>query len=160
MSRCTKPEGCDCLTLGAARMFCEHMNGEHPAGEMEALGIANWKRIDPATRRLCADHLRMVIGDHPAVLERWRDQKRRGIAPGSDDVRFHFSGGMAVRNVLRQVLLDHRLPGPEAERNWDDFYMGAIDEIASESGAADPQPRRPSLLARAWGYWLRATRPS
>jgi hypothetical protein len=46
---------------------------------------------------------------------------------------FHFSEGMAVRNLLRDVLRDEQLPPVEYPvgpmRNWDDYYMGALDEL-------------------------------
>lgn len=48
---------------------------------------------------------------------------------------FHFSTGMAVRNVLRQVIKDCELPvviyekdGFEAQ-NWDDYYHAVLDEV-------------------------------
>lgn len=148
---CVKKDGCTCKN-GMETIFCEHLNSEHAYCESNRQSIARWKTIPEEVRVRCSDHLRMVVGDHPAVLERWRDQKRRGVAPGSDDVRFHFSAGMAVRNILRQVLTDDLLPGPPEYRNWDDFYFGAIDEVAGDAPAPAAGPL--SALNRAWRYWL------
>lgn len=37
---------------------------------------------------------------------------------------FHFRGGMAVRNLLREnVCLDDRLP----DKNWDDYYIPLME---------------------------------
>lgn len=49
---------------------------------------------------------------------------------------FHFSTGMAVRNVLREVIKDDELPPvtydhydpPVQAQNWDDYYVGVLNE--------------------------------
>jgi len=90
---------------------------------------ANWDKVPEMIRRDCLDHLEAEV---PA--EALRSWKRNGY----DNGLFHFSGGMAVRNILRDQLLDQELPvvtedqygkpyGPS--HNWDDYYTGALDEL-------------------------------
>ena len=130
--RCTRPGGCaaECQ-FSTIKMFCEHFDTSHPAGEHAAKQIAAWKSLPEVSRKLALDHLRMSLthatgqGGREA-LAKWKAQKAAGIEIGSDDCRFHFSGGMAVRNILRQVCAD---PGG----NWDDYYYGALDELAGET---------------------------
>lgn len=95
---------------------------------------ANWDKIDEARRQLCINHLKATI---PAeVIKSW---KENGFAPG-----FHMSGGMAVRNVLRDIILDKDLPPvrqasaqlgdpPTHAQNWDDYYTGALDQLLGET---------------------------
>lgn len=90
---------------------------------------ANWDAIDQARRQLCINHLKATI---PAdVIKSW---KEKGFAPG-----FHMFGGMAVRNVLRDIIHDEDLPGIPYEdtvglvKNWDDYYTGALDQLLEET---------------------------
>jgi hypothetical protein len=92
---------------------------------------ANWDTIDENRRQLCIIHLRSKI---PAsVIANWKRD-------GYDQGRFHFpfGGGMAVRNMLRDIILDKELPPVKqldgsTARNWDDFYTGALDQLLGES---------------------------
>lgn len=85
----------------------------------------NWKRIPEAKREECINHLHGWIPYDQ--LSQW---KENGF--GSD---FHmFGGGMQIRNRLRDILKDDDLPpvayrGGAFFRNWDDYYMGALDEL-------------------------------
>lgn len=87
--------------------------------ELEELSDANWRSIDQNWRTLCINHLKAQVPDGT-----WRYWKREGFPKG-----FHFGGGMAVRNCLRDVLLDKNLP---RDKNWDDYYMGCLHEILRE----------------------------
>jgi hypothetical protein len=86
---------------------------------------SNWDKVPEEKRKLCLDHLKKKID--AATLRRW---KECGFPPG-----FHmFAGGMAVRNTLRDVMVDEELPAVswnngEAYSNWDDYYTGALQEL-------------------------------
>lgn len=49
---------------------------------------------------------------------------------------FHFGTGMAIRNVLREVIKDEELPvvyyGAHEARNWDDYYHGVLNELVKD----------------------------
>lgn len=49
---------------------------------------------------------------------------------------FHFGTGMAIRNLLREVILDEELPvvhyGAHEARNWDDWYHGVLEKLVAE----------------------------
>lgn len=87
----------------------------------------NWNKVPAEKRKACVDHLEGWI---PAeTLAEW---KGTGIP-----VDAHFSGGMQIRNRLRDVMRDQELPliqvnaegEPYNGRNWDDYYTGAVDEL-------------------------------
>lgn len=104
-------------------------------GDLQAWSIANWNQIPEADRKRCLDHLRQTLKRElsgPAVLGVWRRQAAAGIEIGSDSSWFHFGAGMAVRNILRQVLQDVDLPAVDGATNWDDCYIGAIHALATE----------------------------
>jgi hypothetical protein len=141
--RCTA-ERCTCIgpPRSTLKMFCDHWDASRPAGDHERMAIAMWNTLPDELRKLALDHLRAtIIPRHMAALNKWRKQVDNNIAIGSDDVRFHFGAGMAVRNVLRQVVPDHKLPliveNGMRDGNWDDFYYGAIHELASEPAGGD-----------------------
>lgn len=90
---------------------------------------ANWDKLPEDVRKKCVDH-----------LDAWilQDDKVRLKATGYQEGLFHFTAGMAIRNKLREVLTDDKLPvvtqsengdeyGPS--QNWDDYYTGALDEL-------------------------------
>lgn len=110
------------------RIFTPSGSNERPPGELELQAALNWARIDSVRRRKCLDHLRAAI--NPEAMAHWRDQVVRGVVIGSDDVRFHFSLGMWIRNKLREVMPDTELPGIDygnaVIRNWDDYYTAAL----------------------------------
>lgn len=98
---------------------------------LQAASLANWRRVPPHQRTLCIEHLRSFVPEH--IQARWKRQLATGEPIGGPG--FHtLGGGMSVRNRLREILLDGDLPavvqpdGADA-RNWDDFYMGAIQEM-------------------------------
>lgn len=87
--------------------------------ELEELSDANWRSIPIGQRRQCIAYLQDKV---PTWT--WQYWKREGFPEG-----FHFGGGMAVRNCLRDVLSDENLP---RDKNWDDYYMGCLREILRE----------------------------
>lgn len=97
----------------------------------------NWARVPWPKRVECALHLRHVI---PAEDQ---DALRKMFETGDWDSWFHFSGGMAVRNSLRDVMKDDELPGVKYDHiegeheysNWDDYYMAALRQaVAPKEG--------------------------
>ena len=64
------------------------------------------------------------MGDAPEIVDHWRDQSRRRVVIGSDNIRFHLVEGMQIRNALRTVVKDDQLP-----TNWDDYYYGALEAL-------------------------------
>lgn len=100
--------------------------------ELDAFCRANWNRIPPEQRKRLLDDLREFV---PAdVIGAWKHQHEQGQDIGGEG--FHmFGGGMAVRNRLRQTMKDDELPPvtyPDGQQhqNWDDFYTGALQELA------------------------------
>lgn len=89
----------------------------------------NWNKVEQNKRQLCINHLRGVIP--PEVIAQWKKD-------GYDIAVWHFYGGMAVRNALRDVMKDDELPGvpyprqDDLVKNWDDYYTGAIDELLEQ----------------------------
>lgn len=116
--------------------------------DTQAWSIGNWLMIPEADRRRCLEHLgtalRLAI-DGPAMLGTWRRQVAAGRPIGSNDGWFHFGTGMVVRNWLRDVMIDDKLPpvrqpNGEMGQNWDDFYQGALHALV--------WPPAPTLLDR------------
>jgi hypothetical protein len=127
--------------------------------DIQAWSIENWTRIPAADRKACLDHLRARIlkaVDGPATLAHWRAQAAstlngKPVEVGSDVDGFHFGAGMVIRNILRDVMTDDKLPGVEypasggekgnpahLARDWDDYYLGALHALATEP---DPTPQ-------------------
>jgi hypothetical protein len=137
-AKCLKGENCECVAYPQLMVLCpDYVVDEVPPSSHHAESVINWLTIPEADRKLCLDHLLSVMEDHPSVIARWKRQKAAGMAIGSDDIRFHFGAGMSVRNVLRKVMPDDKLPGVTYEngtlvKNFDDYYYGAIDALASE----------------------------
>jgi len=106
-----------------------------PRGELDEFCLRNWQKLPADKREACLAVLREKT---PAdMLANWRAQYAAGFSIGSDDAFFHMGVGMQVRNALRAVLKDDELPEvayPDGERhrNWDDFYFGALQELASQ----------------------------
>lgn len=120
------------------------------AESLQEWSIANWGRVPEADRKRCLDHLRATLeGTLSGVgcLGRWRAQagstlNGKPVAIGSDDRWFHFGAGMAIRNILRQVMTDDHLPpidyglsSLQLPRNWDDYYIGVLHALATEPEA-------------------------
>lgn len=115
------------------RMFCpQWRDPERPRDKIDDWQCTQWQRIPEAARHRCLELLRQRV---PLIVRtEWQDQAARGVAIGSTDVRFHLGVGMAVRNVLREVLRDKDLPGG-GRWTWDDFYRGALYDLVSSHGA-------------------------
>lgn len=106
-----------------------------PRNSLDEFYKQNWALVSKEGREACLAKLRKMTP--PEMLEKWKEQLARGERIGSDSLEFHFGIGMQIRNTLRSVLVDDELPDVEYEdgsrhRNWDDFYMGALEELASE----------------------------
>lgn len=87
----------------------------------------NWNKVPELVRNDCIKELEATIPPH--VISLW---KTTDYMLGF----FHFGAGMQVRNTLRKQLTDEELPGvtyvdgdPRVVKNWDDYYIGAIDEM-------------------------------
>lgn len=129
--------------------FSPNPKHEEPRGAIETWSEANWARVPELVRKDVEGHLQhLLLKQAPEVLEKWRDQHKRGIRIGSDDPMFHLGVGMAIRNACRDqltdgelpaVTLDHegqpygRLANPphDGSRNWDDHYFGVLAAIAA-----------------------------
>lgn len=50
-------------------------------------------------------------------------------------IPYHFSTGMSIRNLLRDVIKDDELPpvmyGDLPAQNWDDYYVEVMEEAAN-----------------------------
>lgn len=99
-----------------------------PLAEIRRDEALAWSRLDPSLRERAVKHLRRVLP--PA----WADAIRAAIEEhgaewtskiGDDPLYvFHFSHGMAIRNMLREAVGDADLPSG----NWDDYYVPALEE--------------------------------
>jgi hypothetical protein len=85
----------------------------------------------------CINELRAHLPDH--ILANWVVTHQCGKPIGTDNPLFHLGAGMWARNILRRQLLDSELPGVlysqhnKLVRNWDDYYLGAIQELIEAS---------------------------
>lgn len=125
-------ERCRCVGIprwAGSYLFCPHWRmPERPPDRVERASRRNFDRLPEYVRERCVGHLhRRLLAEAPVMLLRWRDQQRRGAAVGGDDPRFHFGVGMAVRNCLREVVADAKMPSG----NWDDCYHGALSAACS-----------------------------
>jgi hypothetical protein len=102
---------------------------------IEAYSRQAWNRVPERWRLRCLAHLKSEMEKDSAsrnILEGWRAAKRNGVPIGSTDSFFHFGVGMWVRNTLRDVLPDSDITDQSTPAvNWDDIYMGALDELVS-----------------------------
>lgn len=93
----------------------------------------NWRRVPSDTREACINKLRQCVP--PNMLNTWKDQVRRGVPIGSDNIMFHFGVGMQIRNALREVIKDNDLPPVKYQNvdvcNWDDYYHGALYDFVT-----------------------------
>ena len=66
-----------------------------------------WAEVPEPIRKEVDQHVRARL---PAeVLAKLHDLHTRGIPISSDSAFFHFGGGLAVRNLCRERLSDHKL---------------------------------------------------
>lgn len=114
-----------------APQFKESPLHERSMSNDERDSIARWNWIDSFSRSACRTHLRIVFNraDNGSLLNKWINQLRRGVAIGSDNPHFHLSIGMSIRNELRRIIPDDKLPGGDNFKNWDYFYYGAINAM-------------------------------
>ena len=148
---CKRDDGepCECRDRAASmRMFCPNWREpERPRDEHDDWQCANFARLTQDQQERCVAYLRVKV---PAVARaEWGDQVARGISIGCTDPRFHLGVGMAVRNVLREVVPDDALPGEQ----WDDYYRGALYALAAAYPVTCPEtlakkPSEPSRLKR------------
>lgn len=140
---------CECVGPNfSIRMFCPYWaEPERPRGALDEQSDTLWAGVSVSDRRRCLDHLRQKVGAHAA--QEWAQTYARGNSIGSNQPMFHFRVGMAVRNCLREVLPDDKLPGAKAGLHWDDYYMGALNEFAREVLG---EPSKPSSSARDDGF--------
>lgn len=80
-------------------------------------------------------------GDEVTPEEHRRNEKEYGARI---PMPFHFSTGMAIRNVLRGAIKDCELPtvvyekdGFEAQ-NWDDYYQAVLDDLIGVVASIQP----------------------
>ena len=121
---------CICLEGTAFRMRRLCPNWHEPERLRDALDNAQCAAFDQLPeihRRACVRRLHEAAS--PTTLAEWVDQYQRGVSIGCTDGRFHIGVGMAVRNVLREVLPDDRLPNG----HWDDYYRGALYALCEAS---------------------------
>lgn len=109
------------------------------------------ERLPDELRERAVKHLRE--GLHPETLDYLRELHRRDPEFGDEITAaehaeytkkygftvpqpFHFGTGMAIRNFLREVILDEELPpvyyGALETHNWDDWYQDVIVEAIAE----------------------------
>lgn len=121
---CTCTEG----TARQMRMLCPDWHEpERTRDALDAAQCSAFDQLPEIIRRACVRALHAAVP--AAVLAEWTDQYRRGVSIGCTDGRFHVGVGMAVRNKLREVLTDERLPAG----NWDDYYRGALYALCQAS---------------------------
>jgi hypothetical protein len=90
-----------------------------------------WAQVPEPIRKDVEQH---VAAHLPAdLLAKWRDQHARGVPIGSDEVSFHFSAGLAVRNLCRQRLKDDELGAYGLWGEWDDYYGAVLAAIAASA---------------------------
>lgn len=93
----------------------------------EQLMALAWEKVTPELK----ERVRAAIPVSMAALA--LEHKRQ------EELYWHFSGGMAVRNHLRKTIPDADLPpfdeyygvGTDV-RNWDDYYEFALRHVAGE----------------------------
>jgi hypothetical protein len=90
-----------------------------------------WNKVPMEVRKRCIDALRTEIP--PQTLAVWKAQYRSG-----EEFVGHFSNGMYVRNILRRHVRDGELPpvispGGLPSTNWDDYYLGALQELVEKT---------------------------
>lgn len=102
--------------------------------DIAATQAENWQLIPSSKRDVLLEDLRSFIpGD---ILTRWKSELKPGktIMDVEGPMFHNLGGGMAIRNRLRSILKDDELPPityPDGTpyRNWDDFYLGALQAL-------------------------------
>jgi hypothetical protein len=96
----------------------------------------NWDTLPADVRQQCLNHLDdKLLKNHAHFMS-----NLEYLHHYRENPNFHLlGGGMLIRNLLRQMLLDSALPAislmPDGNiydppsSNWDDYYTGAVDEL-------------------------------
>jgi hypothetical protein len=89
-----------------------------------------WTEVPEANRKDVEEH---VFENLPAdILAKLLDLHARGIPISSDDAFFHFTAGMAVRNLCRERLSDNELAAYcPFGGDWDNCYIGVLAAIGA-----------------------------
>jgi hypothetical protein len=95
--------------------------------------VFNFRYLPQEVRVRAVEALRLAIPEREQL--QFAEMIRANPATWWAKDRFHFDGGMAIRNFLRTGvgILDKDLPGGP-DRGWDDYYVGLI-EVAVREGA-------------------------
>jgi hypothetical protein len=99
---------------------------------LEEYELAEWAKLDHEIQNEAIDYLKAELP--PKILEEvkiaydgygsdwmghmhldWSEEERMFYT-------FHFEEGMAIRNLLRTIIKDNKLP----TGNWDDYYSEAL----------------------------------
>ncbi len=109
----------------------------------EGIRMNNWDRVDPEFKKKVEDFLR-------GYLKEAAPSFREAIAKNPDGWYagfWHFGQGMAIRNALRDAgFKDDMLPAVEYDvggkmesmRNWDDYYVEAIEAALNPPAPSAP----------------------
>ena len=112
----------------------------YSAKDLQQKSEENWARVEDWKKAKCVLYLRQEL--HPEDIKDLAQEFAKLETTGEDvgDPFFHFGTGMAIRNMLRDVVKDDELPpvryesGPDMQ-NWDDFYMAALRQaVAPKDG--------------------------
>jgi len=89
-----------------------------------------WTEVPEAIRKDVEQH---VLAHLPAeLLTQLHDLHASGSSISSHDAFFHFTGGMAVRNLCRERLSDDELAACcGIGGDWDNCYIGVLAAIAA-----------------------------
>jgi hypothetical protein len=121
------------MEMAVFEMTCD--NNVDPLRAIEAHSRQRWNLVPERWRFRCLSHLKAEMEKNSAsrdILEGWRTAKRNGVSIRSTDSFFHFGVGLWVRSTLRHVLPDSNITDQSTPVvNWDDVYMGALDELVS-----------------------------
>jgi hypothetical protein len=117
----------------AAGISTEPLPAEQVVDDRYERHRANWNKVPVEIRKCCLDALRAEIS--PELLAEWKTRYRSG-----EKFVGHLGNGVFVRNVLRRQLRDGELPpviypGGFPTTNWDDYYLGALQELVEETDA-------------------------
>jgi hypothetical protein len=107
---------------------------------------ARWAAVPEELKEKIVAHLREKLdaGTFDFIRESITAYGRHEwIHKAGDRFSLHFGWGMAIRNLLREVVKDSELPEapydwlviegsdvPPATKNWDDYYVQALEAAA------------------------------
>lgn len=111
-----------CLKCGI-HVACGIGGSELAGIDLREFHMGELAKLDPEYRDRCVSYLRTKIPSEVLcrVYAMYNDD------PVNWSVEFHFSAGMAVRNLLRNGgFTDNQLPSG----NWDDYYVPILELAA------------------------------